>query len=392
MEQRRTSRLNSKCTRLHYYPGYFAYCTLSLSLSWPLHEKWLGRTRRSAQITDQTNHKSSQQSKIMELQQHLLEEQFEPFLAEADGHGDLDFGNGVAHRPVVRPSTLHSFKVPVLCVAIGVAGALVLPSVRPVVFQKLMVLATACFILWLSLSTMMQPSSIPIDAYNETRQTWFGHRMSKEGEWSHIPVVLCATYSFVFAYGSLVSLISPATNVVTIPAFYVCGLIGFYMWHLAAHQCEGSELHRHHMEHHQERYPQRDYYGDEHPAVQQERQDRGKPHTLLSLMNPVASTTTSLAHEGPLLFIVALVVIFARMVLAVSLASCFFALLGYALMAAVGTAMHMSFHERDFQLEPYAWYRELRSLHMIHHMHRKNYAMVNVLLDVAFGSLLLVDQ
>jgi hypothetical protein len=46
----------------------------------------------------------------------------------------------------------------------------------------------------------------------------------------------------------------------------------------------------------------------------------------------------------------------------------------------------MLFHDRDFELEPCAWYRELRSLQMIRHMYRKNYAMVSVSVMLYFAT------
>lgn len=258
--------------------------------------------------------------------------------------------------------------------------------------QKLLVLGISSVVFVTSITTMMQPSAIPLENYDEYRKTWFGHRMSKEGEWFHIPVALCATYSFVLCYGAIVSLVSPTTHVLSIPAFYGAGLLVFYAWHVAAHTWENSELKRYHMIHHHETYPQDDFFGDRHPGVQQERQDRGgEPHTLWSLMNPANSATSSLAHEGPIIVGMASILLFAKFYLGASTITCLFALLGYAFMASLGGAIHMSFHERGFHLEQYAWYRELRSLHMIHHMHRKNYAMVNVLVDIVFGSLLLSE-
>ena len=107
-------------------------------------------------------------------------------------------------------------------------------------------------------------------------------------------------------------------------------------------------------------------------------------------MNNPASTVR-VAHEGPIFLGMASILGFAKFVLGTSTVTCMFALVGYVFMASLGSAIHMSFHERGFHLEPYAWYRELRSLHMIHHIHRKNYAMVNVLVDIVFGSLLLSD-
>ena len=257
--------------------------------------------------------------------------------------------------------------------------------------MRLLLLGLSALCLGSSLAAMSQRSPIPRLPYDVHMSTWFGHFMSKEGEWQHIPVVLCATYSFVFMYGAIASLVT-GCPILCIPTYYLLGLVLFYLWHWAAHEWEGSQLHQIHMLHHQDRYPRHDFCGDNHPAVQQERADRGnRAATLLALMNPVGSTTTTWAHEGPLLLGIVGILLVARLVMGLSWGTCAFVLCGFLFMGTFGSAIHMSFHERGFELEPYAWYRELRSLHMIHHMHRKNFAMVNILLDLVFSSLMLSE-
>jgi len=258
---------------------------------------------------------------------------------------------------------------------------------------KLSILLISAAVLWTSWRAMRVESEIPTQAaYNPSRRTWFGHRMSYEGACGNIPVVICATLSFVIGYGAIVSLLAPggSTHVLCIPAFYGAGLLVFYGWHVAAHTCESTALHRMHMQHHQDEHPQEDFYGDSNSEVQRKRAARGgTAATLCELMNPSENSTNSLEHEGPLLIGTILTLIFARIIFQVSVSVLFFAFIGYTFMALFGGAIHISFHERNFELECYAWYRELRSLHMIHHMHRKNYAMVNIELDRLFGSLMM---
>jgi len=242
-----------------------------------------------------------------------------------------------------------------------------------------------------SLVAMNQPSPVPRFTKDNDRGTWFGHLMAQEGEWRHIPVVLCANHSFVLFYGAVASIVT-GCPVLCIPTFYIYGLAVFYIWHWAAHNWEGSELNRIHMQHHQDQYPQHDYFGDNDFIVQSQRAERdGRAANLLVLMNPCISTTTTWAHEGPIVLAIVAVILAARIIFELSLGTCAFILVGLSFMGSFGSALHISFHERDFQLEPYAWFRELRSLHMLHHMHRKNYAMVNILLDLVFCSLMLVE-
>ena len=62
----------------------------------------------------------------------------------------------------------------------------------------------------------------------------------------------------------------------------------------------------------------------------------------------------------------------------------------YLAIVSIENALHMSFHVRNFHLEKYAWYKELRTLHYIHHLGdmKSNMGMLNLLLvDGMTGSL-----
>jgi hypothetical protein len=62
-------------------------------------------------------------------------------------------------------------------------------------------------------------------------------------------------------------------------------------------------------------------------------------------------------------------------------------------MGSVGSALHSSFHVKGFALERYAWYRELRALHYLHHLGdmKSNFAVLNMGLDATFKSLRIQD-
>jgi hypothetical protein len=243
----------------------------------------------------------------------------------------------------------------VKCVYIGLIPSPAMEDTK----TKCLILISSGAVLVLSLWTMSYKSEIPELPYNAENKTWFGHRMSQAGEWKHIPITLCATYSFVISYGALVSIIAGhETHVLTIPAFYLAGLLAFYVWHLAAHEWESSELHRIHMRHHQVRYPQNNFYGDSSDDVLGERHAReSTSHTMLSLINPFRSTTKTIAHEGPLVVVVLGIVLAGYLCFSVTMLTSVFVLLGFSFMSVFGNAVHKSFHERGFVLEPYAWYR-----------------------------------
>jgi hypothetical protein len=247
-------------------------------------------------------------------------------------------------------------------------------------------------------------------------KTWFGHHMAFEGSYQNLPIVTCASFTAI-GLMSVVTSLSTGCHLLTIPIYYVVGLVIFYGWHVAAHYWTGSDLQKVHMQHHQDYYPPHDFYGDLHPAVQASRRRRGyRAATLLELTIPRATAvgavgTTSdasgstdarpapvekgpvrLAHEGPLIVVLAVLILLSYFVLDMSIGVCLWVLAIYIVMGLIGSAIHMSFHERGFWLEPYAWYRELRALHMIHHVRRRNFAMVNIWLDLVFCSLMVRDS
>ena len=166
-------------------------------------------------------------------------------------------------------------------------------------------------------------------------------------------------------------------------------------------------MHEIHMEHHLERFPPSDFYGS--AELYAEMYPCGKP-TIWSLLDLTKTTNigdgtaaaqdvtkdkehTPLAHEGPLMVIMAMILVGGYFLVGTPGPALGFATFLYFTMSSVGNALHMSFHVRGFHLEKYPWYLELRALHYIHHLGdmKSNLAMFNLGLDGTFGSLALED-
>lgn len=206
--------------------------------------------------------------------------------------------------------------------------------------------------------------------------------MAKEGEVSNVWKSTAAVYSFLATYAALAAIIT-GCHLATVPVYYVMIMVAFYGWHYASHTYHGP-MRDVHMRHHKRYYAFNDFYGDKSGAIRQ--QFVVPPTTLLTLMNPRNSMTLELAHEGPLA-LAGLTILIAGCLLAhTSYGTLAFLLVGAVFMALIGSALHKSFHVRGFELEPFAWYRELRALHYLHHVHHVNFAMVNVHVDRVFGS------
>jgi len=216
-------------------------------------------------------------------------------------------------------------------------------------------------------------------------------------------------------------------------------MFAFYAWHLLAHSenyhaaCKRAgldylaEMHEIHMEHHLEKFPPSDFYGS--ASLFAEMYPHGKPTiwslvfskgALGHLVRDLPQTTPAkeldratddapaggrppppppppphspLAHEWPLLALLVLLLVGAKLVCGASWGTSACAFVLYLCMASIGNGLHMSFHVRNFHLERFAWYRELRTLHYIHHIGdmKSNFAMLNMGLDQFFHSLAMQD-
>jgi hypothetical protein len=145
------------------------------------------------------------------------------------------------------------------------------------------------------------------------------------------------------------------------------------------------------MTHHRVSYPAIDFYGDKTHGIEKA---YGTPTpSMWQIMNPKNGMVMTLHHEGPLYLFMIIIFIFGMKVLKTSWTGLAFVFVFYAVQATVMLSMHMSFHVRGFWMERYSWYMELRALHYIHHLYdmQSNLGMVNMGIDVFFGSLETID-
>ena len=193
--------------------------------------------------------------------------------------------------------------------------------------------------------------------------------MAPEAQTSHVPHIVCAMYATIVLYSYIASLVT-GDPWYTQCLFYFVVLVLFYAWHWLAHQKFTGRMYKIHMEHHLKSFPPSIFYGR--PGVVKEVYGFEVP-TLWNLMDPRRSTNFTFAHEGPLYIMLAIAVTIARVVVGCSWPTIAFFLVMSVVMGVVGSALHSSFHVRGFQLEGYQWYRELRTLHYLHHLGmRKN--------------------
>ena len=214
--------------------------------------------------------------------------------------------------------------------------------------------------------------------------------MSKEGEVSHIPTIIVTMYLVIGAFSMLCSYCS-GDAWYTIPAYYLSFMLAFYVWHWMAHQKWTGIMNELHMDHHLNKFPPNDFYGDKNDMIMK---DYGKKcPTMWDLCNPFSTIVGDIRHEGPIYVFMVIILVGGRFVLETSTVGYIFVSILLLAMGIIGNAMHMSFHIRDFELQKYAWYRELRMLHYIHHLGdmKSNLAMVNLGMDGLFNSLTLDD-
>lgn len=217
--------------------------------------------------------------------------------------------------------------------------------------------------------------------------TFFGDQMAGHAEISHLPRIKAPLYSALVAYSAAVgmALHAPAYAMLL---YYVAGLSVYYCWHRLAHCAAAGDIYKVHMEHHHEHFPPDDFYGDSSGAVEA---IYGEPTpTLLGLLKDTKQGRVRWSHEGSLVAAFVVLLLGGQYAAHCSWWVTLAAAVMYAVMATIGTAMHMSYHVRNFEMERFAWYRELRTLHLIHHMRNANFAMVNTTIDLAYGSLVVV--
>lgn len=214
--------------------------------------------------------------------------------------------------------------------------------------------------------------------------------MAEEGATSNIPNIILLMYGTIAVYSYITTVVS-GDPWYTVPTYYFSFMVAFYYWHFMAHQKWTGIMNELHMEHHIEKYPATDFYGDENDMIMK---DFGKKcPTFWDLCNPAGTIVGNIYHEGPIYVFAVIILIAGYFILETSPVAYIFVGAGLTVMGVVGNAMHMSFHVRGFEFEKYDWYMELRTLHYIHHLGdmKSNLAMVNLGMDGLFNSLQVDD-
>jgi hypothetical protein len=216
--------------------------------------------------------------------------------------------------------------------------------------------------------------------------------MANESDVSHVPTMLMVMYGAVALYSWFVSSFTGSAWWLQL-AFYFVDLLVFYAWHWACHQ-SWSPMFPMHMQHHLTNNPvSRFFSSDEQNLRKYGRTDFDSWAKALVVLNPMQSSNVrhGWKHEGPLFAANAVVLaVAANFVSLGDLVGAFF--MGGA-MGILGAGLHSSFHVRSFVLTKYAWYRELRALHFLHHCgdQKANLAVLNLGIDHLFGSLAMDD-
>ena len=206
------------------------------------------------------------------------------------------------------------------------------------------------------------------------------------GKISNIWKPIFAEINLLLFLGVLISFLTNK-SIFIIPIFYFCALIIFYCWHYYAHNSNGV-INKKHMMHHNIYFKHDDFYGDHSNFIKNYFNNNVSTFINL-LLSPQKSVTLDFAHDESLIFMFILLLIFSKFVCNVdniSIISCFI-IISIAVLFQI--AIHTSYHIRDFEFEKYAWFRELRSLHYNHHIHKKIFSMINMLIDLLFNSLVI---
>lgn len=148
--------------------------------------------------------------------------------------------------------------------------------------------------------------------------------------------------------------------------FAVHGLalvVGFHAWHRALHDPRSGLLFRLHVRHHVMNYP------------------ASRPTTARYLADGGEGQEVSLA-------VIALGLLVASALLGTRPVALAGYALGFAAMLVAGGALHRAMHTRRTPLLAFGWFRDMRLLHLRHHIDPKvNFGIVEYGLDALLGSL-----
>lgn len=212
--------------------------------------------------------------------------------------------------------------------------------------------------------------------------------MANNGEISNLWKPICTLFMFIYLYSLYTSSIS-GCKIYIIPIFYVVGMLSFYAWHNIVHNPKSGEMFKIHMNHHKKDFESDDFYGDKSKALIV--YENNTP-TFIELLDPSKSMSLHIEHDGYIYLMIILILIISKKVLKLDNYTLGFILLGYILMGIIGSAIHISYHIRHFYFENFSWYRELRTIHYMHHVHEKNFSMVNLFADKIGNTLVLEEE
>lgn len=140
-------------------------------------------------------------------------------------------------------------------------------------------------------------------------------------------------------------------------------VLAFHAWHRALHDPRSGPLFRQHSRHHVQNYP------------------RHRPATPRYLADGGVAQEVSLS-------LCALAILLGSALLGTPPGTLFGCALGFAGLLVGGGYLHRAMHTQPTPLARYRWFRDLRALHLRHHIDaRSNFGIVEYGVDALLGSL-----
>lgn len=222
----------------------------------------------------------------------------------------------------------------------------------------------------------------------------FGDHMAEKNNIGSIWKPILTEWCIVFFY-SLLATHFTKDSIYIIPIYYLFANIGFYFWHYYAHVSKG-EVNKVHMDHHILNFNSNNFYGDKNMVSKKIYKDYTP--TFFELLNPKYGTQIQndftvddkdnfvFEHDGSLLLILCIILLVGKLYFHTKTLTLSLILILYIASVTFQSALHISYHVRNVNLEKYDWFRELRAVHFHHHLHNKNFSIIDMGIDVLFGS------
>lgn len=183
------------------------------------------------------------------------------------------------------------------------------------------------------------------------------------------------------------------TSYFTTPLSLLVDLLVFYLWHYQAHHDLpwvpfNKKCREYHHIHHELIFPPGKFYGSDVNEAKVWEDESQQKYFLVRSALPLNELPffDSLQNVGFAVLLVIIATIIKYQVFKLSVYTILITLLQGMTVNYVGNYLHLSFHTKNHFLSQYKWFRQLRTMHVLHHNDDINYSIAFFGFDSLFNT------